>query len=112
MEQRFQKFRESRQAAVRLSIAGEDYLEPDLPEEYREAYTAYLKQRLIPAAEMFVRNEDTERLEGLWCLQNFSAAMLEQLLSLSAREHRNASYVWLLQKKQESFGFSPRDFSL
>ena len=112
MEGRFQKFLESRQAVVKLQIASEDYFLPDLPPAPRKAYEEYLRLRLRPAAEWLVRAEDPERLQKLWELQCFSEAMVNDLLSLSLAEHKNVSYVWLLRKKQETWGFPSRDFSL
>ena len=112
MENRLQKFKESLQASVRLSIAAEDYFKASLTAEEEKAYSAYLKQRLRPAAQLLVECEDTERLEGLWSLEAFSPALLEELLQLAISQHRNAAYVWLLRKKQESVGFAPEEFSL
>ena len=112
MEKRYEKFLESRQAAVKLSIAAEDCFQKDITDSCRKAYEEYLRLRLRPAAELLVKAEDLERLDSLWELQCFSESMLNDLLQLSAGEHKNASYVWLLQKKQESCGFPSRDFSL
>ena len=112
MEHRLQKFKESLQAAVKLSIAAEDYFKSPLTEEEEQAYGPYLKQRLRPAAQLLVEREDLDRLEGLWGLEAFSQALLEELLQLAISQHKNAAYVWLLRKKQENFGFSPEEFSL
>ena len=112
MEKRYEKFRESRQPAVKLAIAAEDYFLESTSETVRRAYGDYLRLRLRPAAELLVGDEDPERLEGLWNLQCFSRGMLDDLLKLAALEHKNVSYIWLLKKKQEICGFSPRDFSL
>ena len=107
---KYEKFLNSKQPAVKLSIAAEDYFLPEEKEEYRRAYGDYLRSRLRPAAELLVRQEKLSSLEGLWELQCFSESLLNELLSLASREQKNASYVWLLRKKQESFGFSPRAY--
>ena len=112
MENRFQKFKESLQAPVRLSIAAEDYWKEPLTAEEAKAYSEYLKQRLRPAAQLLTEREDIERLEGLWNLEAFSPDLLEELLQLAISQHRNASYVWLLKKKQENVGFLPEEFLL
>ena len=112
MEQRFLKFQESKQAAVKLAIAAEDFYSAATPPEYLSVYCEYLRSRLRPAAELLVRQEDTDRLQKLWDLQCFPEGMLNELLKLSSREKKNASYMWLLRKKGESFGFPPRDYSL
>ena len=112
MDARYEKFMESRQPAVRLSIAAEDYFRQETGEDCRRAYGEYLRLRLRPAAELLVRQEALSSLEGLWELQCFSEGLLNELLSLAAREQKNTSYVWLLRKKKDSFGFSPRTYAL
>ena len=112
MEERFYKFQNSLQAGVKLSIAAEDFSLKEIPESIYSVYCEYLRQRLRPAAERMVEGEDTSRLEKLWQLQNFPEGMLNELLTVAAREQKNAAYVWLLRKKEETWGFSPRDLSL
>lgn len=112
MKARYQKFQESLQAGVKLSIAVGDCFLPDLPEKYRTAYEAYLRQRLGPAAELLAESEDLDRLDRLWELEPFSEQLLNQLLRLCLRQHKNAAYVWALEKKQKTCGFAARDFSI
>ena len=105
-----QKFQESRQAAVKLSIAAEGFSVQENP--YRGEYCTYLRTRLLPAAELLTRSEDLGKLQALWELQSFSEGMLNTLLSLAAKEQKITAYVWLLKKKRDSCGFPARDFSL
>ena len=112
MEGRYEKFCSSAQAAVKLAIAAEDCFKKDTPEDCRCAYGEYLRTRLRPAAEFYVQREETENLQNLWELQCFSPGLLNDLLQLAAQQQKNASYVWLLRKKQETWGFSPRQFRL
>ena len=112
MEERFHKFQSSLQPAVKLSIAAEDFAQEETPAEFREKYCEYLRLRLGPAAQKLVEAEDTIRMEQLWQLQNFSESLLNELLSFAAEKQKNASFVWLLQKKAETVGFPPRDLSL
>ena len=112
MEERFHKFQSSLQPAVKLSIAAEDFAQVETPAEFRKEYCKYLCLRLEPAARKFVEAEDTFRLEQLWQLQKFSESLLNELLSFAAEKQKNAAFVWLLRKKEETFGFPPRDLSL
>ena len=112
MEERFRKFEASKQAAVKLSIAAEDFFREDLPENWEKAYGAYLQQRIRPAAELLIREEDIEKLQTLCELQWFPDQQLDDFLQLACREHKLCAYVWLLKRKREKLGFSPRDFSL
>ena len=111
MEERFEKFRESKQAAVKLQIALEDYFREDLPQRMRDAYGTYLKMRIRPAAEQLIREEKLDKLDRLWT-RGWIPLPLDSFLRLAAEEHKNAAFLWLLEKKQETGGFSPRDFSL
>ena len=112
MEERFHKFQSSLQPAVKLSIAAEEFAQEETPAEFREKYCEYLRLRLGPAAQKFVQDEDTVRLEKLWQLQNFSEGLLNELLAFAAGKQKNAAFVWLLRKKEETFGFPARDLSL
>lgn len=112
MEQRYEKFRTSGQAAVKLRIASEDFFREELPETLRRAYGAYLRQRIRPAVELLIREEQTEKLEALWNLGWIPAGQLGDFLHLAAEVHKNEAFLWLLEKKQSSLGFPPRDFSL
>ena len=112
METRFLKFKSSAQPAVKLAIAAEDFFRPELPEEYRQVYGRYLQQRIRPAVELLILEDDADRLEELARYGWFPEAGIDDFLQKAAREHKNSAYVWLLKRKQETRGFAPRDFSL
>ena len=112
MEARFRKFQESLQPAVKLQIAAEDYFKEGLSQSCREVYRNYLKSRLRPGAQLLILEEDTDRLEGLWAIEAFSGPLTEDLLQFSIENQKPAAYTWLLRKKQETWGFHPRDYRL
>jgi len=111
MEQRYEKFITSKQEPLRLAIALEDgFLTPN--EAHRAAYLAYLLRRLRPAAAELTKREDTQTLEQLFALSPFPPSLIDELISLAAKEQRSAALVWLLQKKQRVHGFTPRSYLL
>ena len=110
MEQRYEKFRKSGQAAVKLDIALTDWFLPELPEAIRKVYGDYLRQRIRPAAEALIRRDDPEHLEAL--AQWIPDSQLDLLLELAAREHRNSALVWLLDRKRNTLGFPQEEFPL
>ena len=112
MDQRFEKFKESRQPALKLSIACEDFFKEETLEQAKNAYRDYLLKRLRPAAEYLVCREDLSCLSALFDLNPFPADLLDQLLSCAVKEQRPAAFAWLLGKKKETYGFPQRDFSL
>lgn len=107
---RYQKFQESKQAAVKLDIALEDFFQEEVPQAHREAYGQYLRQRIRPAVEALIRREDLERLE--YFHQQGWLPPVDDFLKLAAREQKNAAFVWLLRIKQERYGFTEENFSL
>ena len=109
---RFLKFRESRQAAVKLEIAAEEFFNPLCPETEKTAYGAYLQQRIRPAVEFLIQRENVEGLGKLFTLGWISPSMLDDFLKTASENGKNSAFVWLLQLKKESLGFSARDFSL
>ncbi len=106
--ERYQKFQESKQAAVKLDIALEDFFREE--ETHREVYGQYLRQRIRPAVEELIRREDLEKLEQLNQLGWLPP--VDDFLKLAAREKKNAAFVWLLRLKQEKYGFCEESFSL
>ena len=107
---RYQKFWESKQAAVKLNIALEDFFQEEVTQAHRETYGRYLRQRIRPAVEELIRREDLEKLE--FFLQQGWLPTVDDFLKLAASEQKNAAFVWLLRIKQERYGFTEESFSL
>jgi len=111
LEQRYEKFTQSRQEPLRLAIALEDcWRTPNAA--HRAAYETYLRHRLRPAAAELTKREDTDGLDLLSALAPFSPALIDELIALAASGQRSAALVWLLMKKQQTHGFSPRQYLL
>jgi len=110
MEERYLKFTQSRQEPLRLAIALQDYFLPVCSPEARQAYEAYLRRRIRPAASELVRAEEIDKLEQIapW----LSKELVEELLRMAAKEQRTAALVWLLRLKQEAYGFQAPEFPL
>ena len=108
----YQKFKESRQEPLRLSIALENFSEEGLDTEVREVYQQYLHRRFQPAAEALINACDTVRLGELAELGWFSQRQVDGLIELALRKKKTAALVWLLRWKGERYGFHDRDFSL
>ena len=109
---RYQKFKESRQEPLRLSIALEYFFDEGLDTEAREAYQQYLHRRLRPASEALIDADDTVRLGELAEMGWFSQRQVDGLIELALRKKKTAALVWLLRWKGERYGFHDRDFSL
>ena len=107
---RYQKFWESKQAAVKLDIALEEFFREGVPQAHRDAYGQYLRQRIRPAVEQLIRREDLEKLECFH--QQGWLPPVDDFLKLAAREQKNAAFVWLLRIKREQYGFTEESFSL
>ena len=88
MEQRYQKFRQSRQEPLRLAIALDGFFQDTDP----------------------VRQADTRRLSRLapW----FTARQTDAFIALAREKQKTAALVWLLRWKGEHYGFPDKDFSL
>ena len=110
--ERFEKFNTSRQEALRLSIALEEFCREEIPAEHRAVYIGYLHRRLRPALLTLVRQDDTLSLTALTQIVSLPAEALNDAIALAASEKRTAALVWLLRYKRETFGFADRDFSL
>lgn len=108
----YEKFRESRQAVVKLEIALQEAFSADLPENARRDYHAYLRQRIRPAVEACVDRDNPELLDLLEAQGWLEGLPLEDFLRRAGENRKNAALVWLLRQKERQFGFSRPDFSL
>lgn len=109
---RFEKFCASRQAPVQLEIAMADGFREDVPEQYRREYQRYLRRRVRPFGEQLIAREDVQMLEKLENLGWLTPELMDSFLHTAAQTHKNASLAWLLRRKQETYGYRKRDFSL
>lgn len=108
-EQRYQKFRQSKQEPLRLSIALEAFFQDGDPVRHA-AYEQYLRRRLQPAVQRLVETDDTQGLSRLapW----FTARQTDAFIALAREKRKTAALVWLLRWKGEHYGFPDKDLSL
>ena len=109
--EKFQKFRSSRQPQVCLEIAMEEFFRRDLPEEFRGEYEKYLHQRLRPMVAALIDRDQVEALQQVDELGWLSESLLEEFTLTAARSHKGPALMWLLEKRQQQ-GFRKPDFSL
>lgn len=109
----YRKFTGSKQEPVRLAAALRGFfLEDGVETEWREAFGAYLKRRIRPAAEALIEMDDVERLGRLEALGWLNAQLTDSFLQTAIRQRRTGMIVWLLQLKTRKYGYQDRDFQL
>ncbi len=109
----YQQFTETKQEALRLSAALTGFfLAEGVTADEREAYAAYLKRRIRPAAEKLIREEDTEKLAVLEAQGWLSKRETEALIAMARRLGKTSSLVWLLHLKNEKYGFQENKYRL
>jgi hypothetical protein len=106
-----QKFLESKQEALRLTIALERFFETDLPEQ-KDLYGRYLKTRIRPAMEHLIAAGSLDKIAALADYVDLSERNLDDFIEMAMQHKQTEILVYLLKKKRERFGFSDRDFSL
>ena len=112
-EKLLEKFRTAPREDVRLAAALRGMFTPNCSTaEEREAYAAYIKRRLLPAAAALMEENRILDLEKLDAMLPLSRETVDALLDTARTIHRPEALVWLLEKKQARFGFRDRDFSL
>lgn len=111
-ETRYETFLQSKQPPVALQLAMEDFFAPDLPEEYRKTYGDYLHRRIRPLAEKLIEQEDLDKLEILDQLQWLTPNLVDEFAKMAKDKQKSAALVWLLTKKQETYGFKRESFEL
>lgn len=134
----YRKFRETKQERLRLEAALKGFfLEEDETEaerrrktkqetgtereveatqetgtERRSEYGRYLKNRIRPAVEKLIADNEIERLQVLEEKGFFGERELEGFLKTAREQNRSAVLLWLLRLKDEKYGYRDRDFSL
>lgn len=134
----YRKFRETKQERLRLEAALKGFfLEEDETEaerrrktkretetereveatqetgtERRSEYGRYLKNRIRPAVEKLIGDNEIERLQVLEEKGFFGERELEGFLKTAREQNRPAVLLWLLRLKDEKYGYRDRDFSL
>ena len=106
-------FKETKQEPLRLKSALQGFFS-ESPEEsaHREEYLRYLKFRIRPAVEQLILEDAVEKIEELEHLGCFHEKEVEHFIQIAQREGRMISLMWLLQLKNEKYGYQDRDFSL
>lgn len=106
-------FRETRQEVQRLKAALEGFfLMADATEEHKTEYGQYLKRRIRPAVEQLIEEEAVENIRELHRLGWFHERELEGFIKTARSREKPASLMYLLQLKNESYGYRDKDFSL
>ena len=110
----FRKFSETGQEKVKLSMALEGFFKESIVsgDEHRKEYGAYIRRRIRPAMECLIENEEVDRMQLLEELGWFGESELEGFLQIARARKKTASLVWLLQLKDEKYGYKDRDFCL
>ena len=124
MNGRYEKFRETKQAALKLRIALEEYFREEAdtgspPRETEEEtakewqdYEAYLRRRVRPAAEELMEQNRIEAILQMEEMGWLDGGVLEQLIAAASEKNKTACWMALVKRKGERYGFGSRDFSL
>lgn len=108
----YRRFQETGQEKIKLETALEGFFTEPEGSERREAYGKYLKRRIRPAVEALIRLEDVDKIEALEQQGWFGAKELEGFLQTARTEKKLTALAWLLELKDEKYGYEDRDFSL
>lgn len=109
----YRKFLETKQEPLRLAAALQGFFMADgVSGQERQAYGAYLKKRVKPAAEALIEAEAVEELEYLESLGWFTPKLVDGLIAAAEERGKMASLLWLLHLKNKRYGYADRDFRL
>lgn len=111
-EARYEAFLQSKQPPVALQLAMEDFFAPDLPEAYRKTYGEYLHKRIRPLAEKLIEQENLDKLEEIDRLGWLTPKLVDEFAKMAKDKQKSAALMWLLAKKQETYGFTKESFEL
>ncbi len=116
----YEKFLGTGQEAVRLDCALKGYFQDETesgPEsecsgKEREAYAAYLKRRIRPAAQRLIDLHECGKIRQLVKLGWIHSRELDDLITYALARRCEAEVLDLLLIKDRAFGFRDREFLL
>ena len=114
-EQNYQKFRTTKQETLRLQAALAGFFEEEkagITAERKGEYAAYLKKRIRPALQAFLKENRIDEMEKLQKLGWFGAEILEELIVKAQEEGRFSAVIRLMRVKAEKYGYKDRDFEI
>ena len=103
------KFRAATREDVRLAAALLGYFSDDMG---KEIYEEYLLRRIRPAVSALMEENRIEEIRQLEKTAGFSPEQVDEFLSAAIKMNRPEVIVWLLRRKEETYGYRDRDFSL
>ncbi|MDO5344634.1 MAG: hypothetical protein Q4E91_02690 [Lachnospiraceae bacterium] len=113
MQKQYEKFLETKQDNLKLSLALQGYLtEEALSFAEREAYRAYLKKRIRPAVSALLEQGEAEKIVILEKEGFFGRKELDEFLKMAQEKGQYAAWIRLLKMKQEKYGFPQEELSL
>lgn len=117
MKDQYRKFLETGQSAKKLRLALEGLFSEEIngseeTREIRDAYEAYLRKRIRPAAAFLIEENETEKLLKLESQGFFGQKELEEFLRLALEQKRIPVWLELLKLKQEKYGFAEKEYLL
>ncbi|MGI6094380.1 MAG: hypothetical protein ACOYBL_02995 [Lachnospiraceae bacterium] len=107
-----ERFQNSSQEKVKLTIALKRYFEVSEDDPFKKIYGDYLQYRIWPAMEMLIEKEDLKKLQVVWEQNWITKDQLERGLQYAREMGKLQAHVWLMQRKTERFSFAGKDFSL
>lgn len=107
------KFRSAAREDVRLAAALLGYFEDtQATESEKSLYFTYLSRRIRPAVTVLMEENKVPEMEMLEKSGLFTPEMVDEFLQTAIQMHRSEAIVWLLQRKDESYGYRDHDFRL
>lgn len=100
------------EATQEMETERERKMERETEAERRSEYGRYLKNRIRPAVEKLIGDNEIEKLQVLEEKGFFGERELEGFLKTAREQNRPAVLLWLLRLKNEKYGYRDRDFSL
>lgn len=106
-----EKFESAGQESQRLSIALRRFTEVSDP-AWKEKYQRYLALRFRPAMSDLISRGDLYRIRKLFCFASVTESALNTFIDDAAYRKQEEILAFLLEFKQEHFGFHDREFTL
>lgn len=109
----FSLFKKINDLNAKIRMAASRLISPYLPElGEMEAYTAFLKEHLHEAMQMFLERSDLLTVRALGALDMIGEEHIRDLIQMAAEAQNAEISAFLLSYKQEHFGFHAPTFDL
>lgn len=112
-EKLFQKFKSSGQEPIKMALSLWGYFHSEgIKESWRKEFETYLKIRIRNAVEALIEEDEPEKIQVFEEAGWFGEVQLDGFLKIARERQKMQALLYLMNLKNEKYGFKDQEFLL